>query len=1336
MNDVNFNTGKMNIVYAYSLPDVISHRGDIKIGKTSINVDDYAKASDKDRAVKDAANYRISQQGKEQDIVHELLYYEVCKKNDGNGSTFTDKDVHKVLERSGYHNITHREDKKFGEWFKLSLNVAVNAINAVKDGRTSLDPNEKTAEYRPVEFRKGSQDKAIDKTIRAAKKGKDKFLWDAKMRFGKTLSALQIAKELGYKKTLIITHRPVVSEDWYNDFGKVFYDTNYKFGSTTKGEQLPELLSGGAPFIYFASMQNLRQSKRVLEIFNPGGEYGFKKNDELFETEWDYLIIDEAHEGTTSGLARAVISSIRRKFLLALSGTPFNLMEGNSIELEDLSLSFKEDEIFTWDYVMEQELKEQWDTIYPDEPNPYEKLPRLSIFTYDLNKHIAHSDFVDIVDKAFNFKEFFRTDENGEFIHERYVIKFLDIMTKPAEVYFPFSRNDFRDNLRHTLWMLPGVKEAYALEKLLHKHPIFHSFKIANVAGDGNEEEPEKDARKKVQNAIGKNPLDSYSITLTCGRMTTGVSIPEWTGILMLSNTSSSTIYLQTAFRAQTPYELNGYMKTECFVFDFAPDRTLKIISDAMRVKKSDSTTSEQKASIATFLNFCPIISTDDGDMRLFSTSRLLQAIKKAAIERVTRNGFDDARLYNNELLNLTEADVFDFNGLQSIIGRSQQAKSSNEVVVNDQGFSHEEYERAKKLEKKLKQELSDEDKETLRRLREAQDQKRTMISILRGVSIRMPMLIYGANVSSDEDITMDKFIKLVDDRSWEEFMPQGVTKDEFRKFTKYYDEEVFVGAGRDIRLRALAADKLMPLERILEITEIFKGFKNPDKETVLTPWSVVNMHMSDSLGGNDFNHMIEVEETNKSGVTEKIELPETRENTEFNPIWSSNTTRLLEINSKSGLYPLLAAYNLYTNQLSQIRKTEESVYRELWHKIISESIYVICKTPMAKSITKRTLIGYQDSKVNTLYIEKINEKLRDDKFNLKRHLDATFNGGKDMKFDIVIGNPPYQGVNGQQIYVDFYIQSLHLADYSCLIFPRNWRLPKNGNGLRKINNEKYKHDKQIVKITDYDDAFPGVPGANEVNVVLWKRNFDNGLNGKVSIYKPDGTVDVAELPIESGLHLKPIEINSFASLIKARENHFYNEIVSSNKPYGLRTDVFKNPSKYGITFKETGGIAVLGIRNQTKYIDHGDLIRKGLLSEWKVFIPKAWGNWSKNYLGGAYADLIVAGPNVICTETYNECGPFNSESEAISAAKYLLTQFSRGLLFASKTNQDTSKEKFEYIPQQDYSEKWWGESVASIQHKLFEKYNIPSGVQEFITKGIQAKDDTSIKIVKHSPQQ
>ena len=227
--------------------------------------------------------------------------------------------MHKVFERSNIKKHIFDTQNKANEWYQTNLGTVKNAISAVKANRQSLLSNEITTTHDPIIFRP-EQLKAIHDTKAQFRKG-DRMLWNAKMRFGKTLTALQVAKEMGYKKTIILTHRPVVSDGWYEDFGKIFYDTDYVFGSKTKGEKIQNLIDTDKSFVYFASMQDLRGSQAV------GGK--FDKNDEIFLIDWDYVVIDEAHEGTLTKLGQAVIDEIcnqtNKPKILRLSGTPFNL---------------------------------------------------------------------------------------------------------------------------------------------------------------------------------------------------------------------------------------------------------------------------------------------------------------------------------------------------------------------------------------------------------------------------------------------------------------------------------------------------------------------------------------------------------------------------------------------------------------------------------------------------------------------------------------------------------------------------------------------------------------------------------------------------------------------------------------------------------------------------------------------------------------------------------------------------------------------------------------------------------------------------------------------------
>jgi hypothetical protein len=370
------------------------------------------------------------------------------------------------------------------------------------------------------------------------------------------------------------------------------------------------------------------------------------------------------------------------------------------------------------------------------------------------------------------------------------------------------------------------------------------------------------------------------------------------------------------------------------------------------------------------FLNFCPILAAKGGAMKPYDVGQMLTQLKKAVIERVSRNGFDDPKLYNDELLRLGELDMKNFNELGILIGKSTTSERVNEIIINGLGMDDLKTKQAEEAEqkKKRKETLTEEEKEAWRKLKEAREQKQNAISILRAVSIRMPMLVYGANVSIREDITLQKFIDLVDDESWQEFMPAGLSKERFGEFVKYYDEDVFKGVAHSIRAKAYDCDKLLPAERIRAIAEIFGTFKNPDKETVLTPWNVVNQHLVLAFGGHDF----------RSDALDNDGKPQWKSHKFDTHIWAEDDAKILEINSKSGLYPLLAAYNMYSRKLIKNKKPEERVSQQIWKEVLVKNIYVLCKSPMAKSITERTLAGYNvGTKTNIIHIHDLVAKLQ-----------------------------------------------------------------------------------------------------------------------------------------------------------------------------------------------------------------------------------------------------------------------------------------------------------------------------------------------------------------------
>lgn len=440
----------------------------------------------------------------------------------------------------------------------------------------------------------------------------------------------------------------------------------------------------------------------------------------------------------------------------------------------------------------------------------------------------------------------------GDFVHEADVRSFLDLISSEnPESNYPYSTPEYREMFRHTLWMVPGVKEASALSRLLKDHPVFGAYKVANVAGDGDAEMPYDNALTLVKQVIKAN---RYTITISCGKLTTGVTVPEWTAVMMLTGSASTAAsgYMQTIFRVQSAGVLDGKQKEHCYVFDFAPDRALNVISEVNRITKRGRTNEEQnRAALGEFLNFCPVIAVDGTQMTAYSVSRMMRQIKRLTVDRAIKSGFDDESVYKQDTgIVMDEEDVELFHTLSDRLSEQKAAKKETKVHINHQGLTGEEYEKADKISNKPKRERTKEDDDLLKKLQEQKKEREKVIRLLRNVSIRLPLLIYGAKVDLTESIKMADFITLVDEESWQEFMPKAVDKPLFRKLLKYYDEDVVSGAGLRIRRMAKAADELPPTERVKRIAEIFSHFRNPDKETVLTPWRVVNLHLSSMVGG------------------------------------------------------------------------------------------------------------------------------------------------------------------------------------------------------------------------------------------------------------------------------------------------------------------------------------------------------------------------------------------------------------------------------------------------------------------------------------------------------
>lgn len=1352
-----YSTLKAKLIYVFTIPDA-AHQGCVKVGEATLDDGINLSLQPNSSELNKAAKARIDQYTKTAGIQYQLRHTELAfSVHGGFIGSFNDKDVHNVLLRSGVHKHDFSDRHQGTEWFDCSVETAVAAIQAVKEGRFSIKAEEMVPIDESIEFRP-EQQLAIDKTVKKFKMGGKAMLWNAKMRFGKTLTALQVVKEMQFHRTIILTHRPVVDKGWFEDFYKIFSIMDgYTYGSREKGEPF-ELLekfakkNPNAHYIYFASMQDMRGAQLA------GGK--FDKNAGILKADYDLLIIDEAHEGTQTELGQNVIKLLTKEKtrVLNLSGTPFNLLD-----------DYKEDEIYTWDYVMEQKAKAEWDKYHFGDPNPYAGLPKLNIYTFDLGK--ALSGFEDVEDSAFNFKEFFRTwtgdperdhrpmpdGAEGKFVHEEHVQSFLNLIVKyDPESNYPFSTEGFRACFRHTLWMVPGVKEARALSAMLKAHPIFSQFEIVNVAGSGDLEEENDDALNMVEKAMGDNPEETRTITLSCGKLTTGVTVKPWTAVMMLagSHNTDAKAYMQTIFRVQSPYTtVDGRRKENCYVFDFAPDRTLKVLADTAKVHTKKTTNESDRVKLGEFLNFCPVIGYNGTKMAAFNVESMLEQLKRAYISRVTRNGCDDPRLYNQEMLRKLDAEALSrFKDLHAIIGATKANHTASDVDMAKSGLTNEQYEEVERIQKKPKRDRTPEELAALEEAKEKKKNADAAISILRGISIRLPLMMYGADLENEgEDITLENFASLIDDQSWEEFMPRGVTKELFAEFAPYYDPDMFRAVGRNYRDLVREADQYAPLERTREIARIFSYFRNPDKETVLTPWRVVNMHIGDCIGGQVFFE----EDMQTEGV--KPRFVDHGEVT--TKVFKDPNTRILEINSKTGLYPLYMAYSVFAEKLQAYRESHMSAsevsketQNEIWDDVLRNHIFVICKTEMAKSITKRTLRGFRQAKVNARYFEDLINKITNQPELFIGKVTNGINYWKnntlenDMKFSAIVGNPPYQVAQGSEkcdtnsamagaIYHNFIeIASKLRPQYVSMITPSRW-MTKNARGVPDEWINKMLHCNHFMLMHDYTDAtecFTGVEIKGGVNYFLYSNNYTGPCNYVLHSYQGVNSVHTELDSFGAGIVIRDLNAADILNKVKAVEGDDYYKkrsfasIVGASKMFtdcakGILTSnwkgyVLEQKAPYSIKYYLNKNLESKGYG----WIRLSDIPRNGDAAKThKVYVPQ---------VGGSGNDQLILGkpfygePGSVCSETYICIGSNAglSKEQCENVISYMRTKFFRYLVSIKKKTHHAEMQVYEFVPLQDFS-KTWSDSV------LYKKYNLSKDEIDFIETRIRPMEGEAL---------
>lgn len=1406
-------------IYAYELPEVPSHDGYIKIGQTT-------------REVKK----RVLEQTGTAGLTPEILFEREARKSDG--TYFNDKELHRYLMINGISkkNFNGYSD----EWFYFNGNrerAEVLVDKFIEQDYDEVQIDVTKSEY----YLRDEQEQAVKATLDYINAGIEpkEFLWNAKPRFGKTLTTYDLIRKLSATNVLIVTNRPAIANSWFDDFKKFisWQEQGMKFISATDALKAKAMTRNEfEDFVVNTDLENVSQitflslQKLKKEKFAGGNQEKLKWISEL---KWDLLVVDEAHEGVDTFKTDKAFDKIDRKFTLHLSGTPFKAIANNK---------FNENQIYNWSYLDEQQAKLNWDNSKGE--NSYENLPTLSLFTYQMSKMIEDRvskgltlDDETNVDFAFDLNEFFRVKDDGKFVYEASVLKFLDNLSSGK---FPFAEGEHRDTLNHTFWLLPLVNCAKAMEKLLKRHPVFKDYEIVLAAGDGlsleaDENEIANNMRSfdKVKQAIASN---KKTITLSVGQLTTGVTIPEWTAVLMLNNIKSPSLYFQAAFRAQNPYvfEKDGELlkKENAYVFDFAPERTLLLFDEfANNLSTGKSRTTEnRKEKIKKLLNFFPVIGEDaEGNMCELDATDVLTIPTKIASTEVVKRGFmsnllfanitgifvgntpfkeildkikpeKNKRLTDRRPVNVTDPMLDEdgeveipkeivINSTKEIFGeaiyqlveqqeittpksttnaveladkinesinngfnefkvsyglnKTQTTKVQNElnttikdvvqknienyqetvkelalefetkkqeaeVTKNEeqvkiivQEFEQKKINVGKEFTETLNKTVSETIEKTVEQQIEKVEEKKKKTTEddvrdhLRGFARTIPafLMAYG-----NKDTTLSTFDENIDEPTFIELT--SITIEEFKKLRDgfiYVDEEgnnrKLEGLFNEVVFNASIKEFFDTKERLSNYfdetleEDIFDFIPPQQTNQIFTPRRVVNL-------------MLELVEKN-------------------NPdIFNNPNLKFIDLYAKSGLYIVEIIKRLYVGLEDRIPNHTERIK---W--IIQNQVYVCAPTNIIYNIVKNYVLSNFDFINSHNIIEFDPIDLINSREDVNK-LSEKFGDG-NLKFDVIIGNPPYQEMDGgaQASAVPIYQNFVRLAkqlnpELISFIVPSRWYV--GGRGLDDFRDEML-NDVHLKELHDWltpEDIFPNTNIRGGVCYFLWDKNYNN-LNdlAKVVTYENNAIINDmlrpiktndSEIFIRDGKGLTILDKILTNSEFKSMQDH-----VSSLRPFGFR-GYFTKDEKFKSSPEGLEEYVICYGKGQLKgYVDRNEVtVRPEWIDKWKVFIPRA------NNIGTELSDdnlnTFIGEPKTISTESYLAVGA-NLNLDKVSAenlSKYFSTKFVRYLHGVAKGSQDAASRTFRFVPLLDFTNESsvdWSKSVEEIDKQLYSLFGLSS---------------------------
>ena len=1387
-------------IYSYILPDRHQNDGWQKIG--------YTERKD--------AKVRIREQNEtaSHKEPYDIKWIRPARKN--NNEWFKDHELHRYYQQ----NAIPKDEGHGTEWFYFNGTPerSIELFEAFCQNHFVDGNGKKFYILRP------EQEDAVEQTLEYTERNqttdfknpneKAEFLWNAKPRFGKTLTTYDFMKRFGATKTLIVTNRPAIADSWYKDYNK-FID-GYYFISTADSikektltrEEFNRIEEFGKKQITFLSLQDLKGAK----VF--GGS--FNKLQWVADLEWDLLVIDEAHEAVDTDKTDRAFENIKRKFTLHLSGTPFKaLAEGK----------FSSEQIYNWTYLDEQKVK-QSELENGQESGDHTDMPDLRLFNYKISDTTAKQieEGIDVngenVPPVFEFNDFLATNSKGEFKREADIWRFLNTLTENEG--YPFSTPELRDELKHTFWFVGNrVNSAKAMEKLLKKHPVFENYKIILAAGDGrslDNEDSEEEAEdfKKNEKALARvrKAIEEHdkTITLSVGQLTTGVTVKEWSAVLMMSDVKKETLYTQAIFRAQNPYkyEKDGklYRKKSAYVFDFSPYRVLEIydkLANSLSEKSAigNITESERQENVAELLNFFPVLSQDEnGKMVELDASQVLTLPAAKMASDIVKRRFITNLLFKDigNVFNLPSEIVKKLNKVQN----SKEDGTANKKEKRDVSGNRERDEQKQKRISANRniiwgQKVYGEPiREAFERAQEDMDSFETQLTNtinedILSAPIAKYVEVYAPSKKEVKELE-EKIVEKIKTVS-EEFKNSPQTEKEKTKAIAELADFVEKELPRDMidnrEEQAYQDDAKNELDIIREKLRTFSraipsfvmAAKDPKNLTIDNLQNAVSdedfemlfnerdkLHTPDRFTKADFIELRDggdYEENGKiihfDGFFEKYRfnaaiqefekkreqladylnnttkedifsyIPAQKSNQIFTPREVVNKMLNILEAENPGIFsnPNLTFCDLYVKSGLFLTETAKRLNHGLVNIIPDERARL-------KHIFENQLFGFAPTQIiydiaaNYIYggfpeISRQNLK--------KKDLTEQFKKGEplNMKFDVVIGNPPYQeetkDTSDKPIYNYFMSEAYKFADKVCFITPARFlfnagKTPKKWNA-KMLNDE---HLKVAYYEQDSSNVFPNtdIKGGVAITYRDAQKNF-----GKI------GTFTHFE-ELNTALH-KVLEKNKNSdfldSLYYSTDSYKFSQKMHQDFPEAKEKlskghektvassvlssldNIFTENKNFENSFKFIG---VIKNKRKWRYINSEYIEEHPNLRKFKVMLPGSNGSGA---IGEVLSTPLVGEPLVGHTQTFISFGAFDNREEAENLLKYIKTKFARTMLGTLKITQSNKKDTWRNVPLQNFtnnSDIDWSQSIAQIDQQLYKKYGLSEKEIAFIEEKVR----------------